>query len=113
MADRSLRLDRRRFVLRPQWLPHRRAAPRVPFEPPSFGLWQQLVYYPTYARLDSLVIGVGLAALQIDRPALWNGLASQAWWIWLPALAAIVLSNILGEHNFSMSACALQFPLLA
>src|SRR3954463_15664623 len=60
------------------------------FEGPSFGLWQQLIYYPTYARLDSLVVGVSLAAVEINRPALWNGLANQAWWIWLPALTAIV-----------------------
>ncbi|MDQ6622010.1 MAG: acyltransferase, partial [Verrucomicrobiota bacterium] len=35
---------------------------------PSFGRWQEFIYYPTYARLDPLIVGVGLAALRIFQP---------------------------------------------
>jgi peptidoglycan/LPS O-acetylase OafA/YrhL len=43
------------------------------------GLWEmdghrymELIYYPTYARLDGLLAGVAIAVLCVYRPALWG-----------------------------------------
>jgi peptidoglycan/LPS O-acetylase OafA/YrhL len=80
---------------------------------PSFAVWQKFIYYPTYARLDPLTMGVSLAAIEHFRPKWWTSLTKTAKWIWIPALAAIVLALVLAEDTLSIISCALGFPLIA
>jgi peptidoglycan/LPS O-acetylase OafA/YrhL len=80
---------------------------------PSFAVWQKFIYYPTYARLDPLTMGVCLAAIEHFRPKWWATLMIMAKWIWLPGLAAIVLALVLAENTLSITSCALGFPLIA
>lgn len=80
---------------------------------PSFAVWQKFIYYPTYARLDPLTMGVCLAAIEHFRPKWWTALTKMAKWIWFPGLAAIVLALVLAEDTLSVSSCALGFPLIA
>ncbi|MDQ2823860.1 MAG: acyltransferase [Verrucomicrobiota bacterium] len=80
---------------------------------PSFGWWQQWIYYPTYARLDPLTIGVSLAAIECFRPKWWSALAKSATWIWLPGLAAIVIALALAEDGLSIASSAFGFSLIA
>jgi peptidoglycan/LPS O-acetylase OafA/YrhL len=80
---------------------------------PSFAVWQKFIYYPTYARLDPLTMGVCLAAIEQFRPKWWTALMKMAKWIWLPGLAAIVFALVLAENPLSTSSCALGFPLIA
>lgn len=80
---------------------------------PSWGWWQQWIYYPTYARLDPLVIGVSLAAVECFRPKWWAALMRHAKWIWLPGLAAIVMALVLAEDGLGLVSCAFGFPLIA
>src|SRR3954463_13805007 len=68
----------------------------------SFGPWQQWVYYPTYARLDGLTIGVSLAAVEIFQRRWWKGLTRQAVWLWLPALGALILALIWAENGLGI-----------
>ena len=80
----------------------------------SWRAFRGLIYYPTWTRLDPLVLGVGLAALERWRPRGWERLQRQAPWLWLPGLAAIALGLSLGEGNFlTVAACVWQFPLIA
>jgi peptidoglycan/LPS O-acetylase OafA/YrhL len=80
---------------------------------PSFAVWQKFIYYPTYARLDPLTMGVSLAAIEHFRPKWWSVLAKMAKWIWIPGLAAIVLALVLAEETLSVTSCAVGFPLIA
>jgi peptidoglycan/LPS O-acetylase OafA/YrhL len=80
---------------------------------PSFAVWQKFIYYPTYARLDPLTMGVCLAALEHFRPKWWATLTKMAQWIWIPGLAAIVLALALAEETLSVASCAFGFPLIA
>ena len=80
---------------------------------PSFAVWQKFIYYPTYARLDPLTMGVSLAAIEHFRPTWWTALTTMAKWIWLPGLAAIVLALVLAENTLSITSCAFGFPLIA
>lgn len=80
---------------------------------PSFAVWQKFIYYPTYARLDPLTMGVCLAAIEQFRPKWWATLTKMAKWIWLPGLAAIVFALFLAEDTLSVASCALGFPLIA
>lgn len=80
---------------------------------PSYAMWQKFIYYPTYARLDPLTMGVSLAAIEHFRPKWWNALAKTAKWIWIPSIAAIVLALVLAEDPLSVISCTLGFPLIA
>src|SRR5215470_2142760 len=56
----------------------------------SFRGFQAWIYYPTWTRLDPLVFGVVIAAVEKFRPRLWQRLTRSAIWLWLPALALII-----------------------
>jgi len=80
----------------------------------SFRAFQAWIYYPTWTRLDPLVLGVALAAIEKFRPQWWNRLMDFAIWLWLPALALIIYVLWLGEGDYlSVTAAVWQFPLLA
>jgi peptidoglycan/LPS O-acetylase OafA/YrhL len=80
----------------------------------SFRGFQKFIYYPTWTRLDPLVFGVVLAAIEKFRPFWWKHLTNCALWLWLPGLAAIVLGLYLAERDIlTIAACIWQFPLIA
>lgn len=80
----------------------------------SFRGFQAWIYYPTWTRLDPLVLGVALAAIEKFRPSWWNRLINSAIWLWLPGFAFIVYALWLGEGDYtSVTAAVWQFPILA
>ena len=80
----------------------------------SYRGFQTWIYYPTWTRLDPLVFGVALAAIEKFRPQWWKRLTKSAIWLWLPGLALIVYALWLGEGEYlSMTAAVSQFPLIA
>lgn len=80
----------------------------------SYRGFQTWIYYPTWTRLDPLVFGVGLAAIEKFRPQWWQRLINCAPWLWLPALGLIAYALYLGEGEYlSVAASIWQFPLIA
>ena len=80
----------------------------------SFRGFQAWIYYPTWTRLDPLVFGVALAAIEKFRPQWWRRLTNYAIWLWLPGLVLIVYGLWLGEGDYlTVIACTWQFPLIA
>ena len=79
----------------------------------SYRAFQRLIYYPTWGRLDPLVLGVVLAAIEKFRPAWWKYLTSCAPWLWLVGLLTIAYGLYLGENDLTVAGCAWQFPLVA
>jgi peptidoglycan/LPS O-acetylase OafA/YrhL len=80
----------------------------------SFRGFQAWIYYPTWTRLDPLVFGVVLAAIEKFRPNWWQRLINCAPWLWLPGLGLIAYPLYLGEtENLTVVACVWQFPLIA
>jgi peptidoglycan/LPS O-acetylase OafA/YrhL len=80
----------------------------------SFRSFQTWIYYPTWTRLDPLVFGVILAAIEKFRPQWWRRLMNLAPWLLLPGLALIVYALYLGEGDYLTVAAAIwQFPLVA
>src|SRR6184192_44289 len=80
----------------------------------SFRGFQAWIYYPTWTRLDPLVFGVALAAIEKFRPTWWKRLINCAPWLWLPALSLIAYGLWLGEGDYlTVTACSWQFPLIA
>ena len=80
----------------------------------AFRDYQAWLYYPTWTRLDPLVFGVALAAIEKFRPQWWKRLMDHAVWLWLPGLALIVFALWLGEGEYlTITSVICQFPLLA
>ena len=80
----------------------------------SFRGFQAWIYYPTWTRLDPLVFGVALAAIEKFRPHWWHRLINCALWLWLPGLAVIAYALYLGEGPYvTVVASIWQFPLIA
>jgi peptidoglycan/LPS O-acetylase OafA/YrhL len=80
----------------------------------SFRGFQTWIYYATWTRLDPLVLGVALAAIEQFRPRWWQRLVNVAPWLWLPALGLIVAAFWIEQPEvISVSTCIWQFPLIA
>lgn len=71
------------------------------------------IYYPTWSRLDPLVLGVVLAATERHRTSWWRVLTDAARWLWLPALAAVAGGLYLSEGDSTLVSCVWKFPLIA
>jgi peptidoglycan/LPS O-acetylase OafA/YrhL len=80
----------------------------------SFRGYQTWIYYATWGRLDPLVLGVILAAIEKFRPQWWRRLTDFAPWLGLSALALIVYGLWLGEtDSITITMSVWQFPLIA
>jgi len=80
----------------------------------DFRAFQTWIYYATWSRLDPLVLGVVLAALEKFRPSWWQRLMNLAPWLGLPALGLISYGLFLGETDYiTVTAAVWQFPLIA
>src|SRR5262249_36204768 len=88
--------------------------PSVDGDGVSFRGFQAWIYYPTLTRLDPLVLGVDLAAIEKFRPTWWKRLTHCAPWLLLPAFGLIAYALYLGETDtLTVTACVWQFPLIA
>ena len=80
----------------------------------GFRGFQTWIYYATWTRLDPLVFGVALAAIEKFRPRWWQRLMNFAPWLWLPGLALVVCGLCLGETDtITVTACVWQFLFIA
>lgn len=70
------------------------------------------IYYPTWSRLDPLVFGVALAAMEKHRAVWWCKLTGCGRWLWLPALASVSGGLYLSENASTMVQCVWKFPLI-
>jgi peptidoglycan/LPS O-acetylase OafA/YrhL len=86
-------------------------------EPPA-GLYQRVIYYPTWTRLDGLLMGVMLACARTFRPILWARLCPP----WLAAaLGAAVLWTaiwLIGKDGLNgliltLTGATLVYPLFS
>lgn len=97
------------FALRAGVALHYATEEGIPFR--AFQTW---IYYATWMRLDPLLFGVVLAALEKFRPRSWERLMNFGTWIWLPGLALVAFSLYLGDSDTDTVAAAIwEFPLVA
>ena len=71
------------------------------------------IYYPTWMRLDGLLMGIMLAALQVYRPMTWVRLQARSNMILLGGVAASCLAFWLFRDRTGLLANALGWPLLS
>jgi peptidoglycan/LPS O-acetylase OafA/YrhL len=71
------------------------------------------IYYPTWSRLDPLVFGVVLAAIERHRTAWWTVMVGWGRWLWIPAIAAVSGGLYLSENASTLAGCVWKFPMIA
>jgi peptidoglycan/LPS O-acetylase OafA/YrhL len=71
------------------------------------------IYYPSYNRLDGLLIGVTIAMIYRFRPILWEKLTSLGNFILLLGIAFLSGAYFLCENETSFGASVFGYPLLA
>lgn len=79
------------------------------------GLFQKVIYYPTWCRLDGLLMGVMLACARTFRPTLWAKLCPP----WLGAGLAVaiwaVTIRVIGHNGLilTLTGTAVVYPLFS
>jgi len=59
------------------WLSHVSTEAFDPASDPSALSYMELIYYPTWSRLDGLLAGISIAAIEIFRPSWWHKITSR------------------------------------
>jgi peptidoglycan/LPS O-acetylase OafA/YrhL len=75
--------------------------------------WYQWIYYPTYTRLDGLVMGVGIAAVYRFRRNWLESLKPYANWMSLAGCLFFALSFYICSDQFSAVASVPGFSIIA
>jgi peptidoglycan/LPS O-acetylase OafA/YrhL len=78
-----------------------------------WGPWYKWIYYPTYSRLDGLLVGVAIAAVFQFKPKL-RALLQRYGNYFLPAgIAVLAGAYFLCEEQMSFSASVFGFPVIS
>jgi peptidoglycan/LPS O-acetylase OafA/YrhL len=71
------------------------------------------IYYPTYTRLDGLLMGVALAIIKTFRPAWWRILMTRGYVLLAAGLVVCSLAIWIFRDRFGFSGAVAGFPLLS
>lgn len=76
-------------------------------------LHHQYIYYPTYNRLDPLLVGIGVSALYHYRPAFSHKIAKAANRLLLLGILVLVAAFYLNKREDSFAAVVFGYPVIA
>ncbi len=89
----------------------------VPFDAdaqPQPRAYMELIYYPTWTRLDGLLMGVTAALVQTFRPMTWNRITSRPNMVLIAGLIGVIASTFLfGGEVAGFRASIFGYPLLS
>jgi peptidoglycan/LPS O-acetylase OafA/YrhL len=85
----------------------------LPGHPGASSAFFEYIYYPTYCRLDGLILGVAVAAVYRLRPALWKRLDRYANLFLVLGALGLALAYRLTTEQYSLAASVAAYPLLA
>lgn len=71
------------------------------------------IYYPTWMRLDGLLVGVMLATIHVYRPQWWARLQARSTLLTVAGLATAALAFALFRERTGLIANAIGWPLLS
>ncbi|HLY68927.1 MAG TPA: acyltransferase [Puia sp.] len=75
--------------------------------------WNELIYYPTYNRLDGLLTGVAIAALFQFKPKIKAWITDRANWFLLAGVGLLSCSYFVCIHEHDFIASVFGFPLVS
>jgi peptidoglycan/LPS O-acetylase OafA/YrhL len=79
----------------------------------SWMYWYKFIYYPTYNRLDGLLVGVSIAGIYQFLPDLWNKFSKYGNQFILIGLCVLTCAFFLCEDPQTFNASIFGFPLIA
>lgn len=79
----------------------------------SWMYWYQYVYYPTYNRLDGLLVGVGIAALYQFKTDVWAKISGYGNVLFFAGVGILVLAAVLCADAQQFGASVYGFPLVS
>lgn len=79
----------------------------------SWLYWYKYIYYPTYNRLDGLLVGVFLAGIYTFRPTLWYKFSKQGNLLLVGGIGLLILAYWLCKDQQTLIASVFGFPLLS
>ena len=71
------------------------------------------IYYPTWGRLDGLVLGVSIAALRSFWPTLWENLAKKGDWIFVIGIMILGMGFAFQARRYDLASVIFGFPVLS
>ena len=75
--------------------------------------YTESIYYPTYNRLDGLLVGVVLACIKTFRPIWWEKMMSRGYLLLISGLLTCGCAMWLFRDRFVFSATLIGFPLIS
>lgn len=75
--------------------------------------WYKYVYYPTYNRLDGLLMGVGIAGIYQFLPSTWNKISKYGNRSIVLSLVVLTAAYFLCEDPSTFKASIFGFPLVS
>ncbi|WP_462245383.1 acyltransferase family protein [Ferruginibacter sp.] len=79
----------------------------------GFMYWYKYIYYPTYNRLDGLLVGVSIAGICQFLPIVWSKISKYKNLFFILSLGILAASYFLFEEPMTFNASVFGFPLLA
>lgn len=76
-------------------------------------LWYQWIYYPSYCRLDGLLVGIAIAALLHYKPGFSLKIAKHGNLLILLSLLILISASFLCTNQKSLAASVFGFPLIS
>jgi peptidoglycan/LPS O-acetylase OafA/YrhL len=81
--------------------------------PGSWSDWYEHVYYPTWNRLDGLLLGVGIAAVYCFLPAIWKRITALGNLFVVAGLGLLTGAYFLCYEEHTFEASVYGFPLVS
>lgn len=75
--------------------------------------WYKYIYYPTYSRLDGLLVGVSIAGIYQFLPAAWDKIAEYGNLFIISGVAVLTGAYFLCYDQMTFNASVFGFPLIA
>ncbi|RYE23514.1 MAG: acyltransferase [Sphingobacteriales bacterium] len=80
----------------------------------TFGFtWYKYIYYPTYNRLDGLLVGVGIAGLQVYYPKVKEWMRRYSNLLFFAGLILVVIAYLICEDQYTFAASIYGFIIVA
>ena len=79
----------------------------------SWIYWYKYIYYPTYNRLDGLLMGVTVAGVYQFLPHIWNKISKYGNQIFVCSLLVLIGTYFLCDETKSYNASIFGFPAIA
>ena len=74
--------------------------------------WNEYIYYPTYNRLDGLLIGVAIAGIYRFLPDVWSKITQRGNQFIISGILLLLSLDLVFQRDYSFTVSVFAFPLV-